>query len=64
LQSIAKKPAEEAKTSFAILQKPVGILRLLDIIELKAIYLELEKMHVDTDAIRRANFRHDQILNI
>jgi DNA-binding LytR/AlgR family response regulator len=63
-QSIAKKPSEDVKTSFAILQKPVGIHRLLDIIELKEVYSELEKMHVDTDVIRRANFRHDQILNI
>jgi DNA-binding response OmpR family regulator len=63
-QSIAKKPAEEVKTSFAILQKPVGIHRLLDIIELKEVYSELEKMHVDTDVIRRANLRHEQILNI
>src|SRR5918996_2186751 len=63
-QSIAKKPSEEVKTSFAILQKPVGIQSLLDIIELKEVYSELEKMHVDTDVIRRANFRHEQILNI
>jgi hypothetical protein len=38
--------------------------RVLDIIELKEVYSELEKMHVDTDAIRRTNFRHEQILNI
>jgi DNA-binding LytR/AlgR family response regulator len=63
-QSIAKKRSEEVKTSFAILQKPVSIHRLLDIIELKEVYSELEKMHVDTDVIRRANFRHDQILSI
>ncbi len=63
-QSIATKPAEQVKTSCAILQKPVGIHRLLDIIELKEVYSELEKMHVDTDVIRRANFRHEQILNI
>lgn len=56
--------AKEVKTSFAILQKPIGIHRLLDIIELKEVYSELEKTHADTDVIRRANFRHDQILNI
>ncbi len=63
-QSIAKKSAEEAKSSIAILQKPVAVHSVLDIIELKEVYSELEKMHVDTDAIRRANFRHEQILNI
>jgi hypothetical protein len=63
-QSIAKKSSEEAKSSIAILQKPVAVHRVLDIIELKEVYSELEKMHVDTDAIRRANFRHEQILNI
>jgi response regulator RpfG family c-di-GMP phosphodiesterase len=63
-QSIAKKSAEEAKSSITILQKPVAVHRVLDIIELKEVYSELEKMHVDTEAIRRANFRHEQILNI
>lgn len=63
-QSIEKKSAEEAKSSIAILQKPVTVHSVLDIIELKEVYSELEKMHVDTDAIRRANFRHEQILNI
>lgn len=63
-QSIAKKPSEEVKTSFAILQKSVGIDTLLDMLELKEVYSELEKMHVDTDVIRRANFRHDQMLSI
>jgi response regulator RpfG family c-di-GMP phosphodiesterase len=63
-QSIAKKSAEEAKSSIAILQKPVAVHRVLDIIELKEVYSELEKMHVDTEAIRRANFRHEQIFNI
>ncbi|HEU4444914.1 MAG TPA: hypothetical protein VFR94_09585 [Nitrososphaeraceae archaeon] len=62
--SIAKKSAEEAKSSIAILQKPVAVRRVLDMIELKEVYSELEKMHVDTDAIRRANFRYEQILNI
>jgi response regulator RpfG family c-di-GMP phosphodiesterase len=63
-RSIAKKSAEEAKSSIAILQKPVVVHSVLDIIELKEVYSELENMHVDTDAIRRANFRHEQILNI
>jgi DNA-binding response OmpR family regulator len=63
-QSIAEELAGEERTSFAILQKPVAIHSILDTIELKEVYSELEKMHVDTDAIRRANFRHEQMLNI
>jgi response regulator RpfG family c-di-GMP phosphodiesterase len=62
-QCIAKS-AEKEKTSLAILQKPIAIQSILNIIELKEVYSELEKMHVDTDVIRRANFRHEQILNI
>lgn len=63
-QSIAKKSIEEVKTSLVILQKPVPMHSILDMIELKEVYSELEKMHVDTELIRRANFRHEQILNI
>jgi DNA-binding response OmpR family regulator len=63
-QSIADKLAEEAKSSIVILQKPVAVHSVLDIIELKEVYSKLEKMHVDTHAIRRANFRHEQILTI
>jgi hypothetical protein len=62
-QSIPKKSAEKAKSSIAILQKPIAVHIAIDIIELKEVYSEIEKMHVDTDAIRRASFRHEQILN-
>ena len=63
-QSISGGCAEEIKTSLAILQKPVATRSILDMVELKEVYAELEKMHVDTDVIRRANFRHEQILKI
>jgi response regulator RpfG family c-di-GMP phosphodiesterase len=62
--SITKKLAEEASTSLAIIQGPAAIQSVIDLIELKEVYSELRKMQVDTDAIRRANFRHEQILNI
>lgn len=62
--SITKKLAEEANTSLAIIQRPSAIQSVIDLIELKEVYTELRKMHVDTDAIRRANFRNEQILNI
>ena len=62
-QSIAKF-SEEMKSSLAILRKPIGDHRIVDIIELKEVYLELQKMHVDIYIIKRANFRHEQIINI
>jgi response regulator RpfG family c-di-GMP phosphodiesterase len=63
-QSIAKNYAEGIKTSLAILQEPVTTHSILDMVELKEVYSELEKMHLDTEVIRRANFRHEQILKI
>jgi response regulator RpfG family c-di-GMP phosphodiesterase len=63
-RSITKRLAEEANTSLAIIQRPAVIQSVIDLIELKEVYSELRKKHVDTDAIRRANFRHEQILNI
>jgi CheY-like chemotaxis protein len=63
-QNIVNNHAEEIRTSLAILQEPVATHRILDMVELKEVYSELEKMHVDTDVIRRANFRHEQILKI
>jgi CheY-like chemotaxis protein len=62
-QSIAKF-SEEVKSSLAILRKPIANHSLIDIIELKKVYLELQKMHVDTNIIKRANFRHEQIISI
>jgi hypothetical protein len=63
-RSITKKLAEEPNTPLAIIQRPAAIQSVIDLIELKEVYSELRKKHVDTDAIRRANFRHEQILNI
>ena len=62
-ESIAKS-SDEVKSSLEILRKPVTNNRIIDIIELKEVYLELQKMHVDTDLIKRANFRHEQIISI
>jgi hypothetical protein len=62
-ESIAKS-SEEVKSSLVILRKPVPNHRIKDIIELKEVYLKLQKMHVDTNIIKRANFRHEQITSI
>jgi CheY-like chemotaxis protein len=62
-ESIAKS-SEEVKSSLVILRKPVANDRLIDIIELKEVYSELQKMNVDTNIIKLANFRHEQIIGI
>jgi CheY-like chemotaxis protein len=62
-QSIAKS-SEVVNSSLAILRKPIANHSLIDIIELKKVYLELQKMYVDTNIIKRANFRHEQIISI
>jgi CheY-like chemotaxis protein len=62
-ESIAKS-SEGVKSSLEILRKPVPNKRIIDIIELKEVYLELQKMHLNTNIIKRANFRHEQLINI
>jgi CheY-like chemotaxis protein len=44
-----------------LLQKPFAPSVLLDQIEDEEIYLELRKLNVDTEAIRAAEFRHEQL---
>lgn len=63
-QNIKNEFREEERTSLDIIQKPIDVHSLIDIVELTEVYSELQKMHLDTDAIRRANFRHEQIINI
>jgi hypothetical protein len=44
-----------------LLQKPFGQDVLIDTIEDKEIYLELQKLNMDIDEIKAANFRHEQL---
>jgi response regulator RpfG family c-di-GMP phosphodiesterase len=62
-ESIAKS-LEGVESSLEILRKPVANKRIIDIIELKEVYLELQKMHLDTNTIRRAKFRYEQLISI
>jgi DNA-binding LytR/AlgR family response regulator len=62
-QSMAKSSGQ-VKSSLAILRKPVANHRIIDIIELKEVYLELQKMQLDIYLIKRANFRHEQLISI
>ena len=47
-----------------IIRKPFVQQTLVDKIEDKEIYTELEKIYVDIDCIKAADFRHDQIRNM
>jgi CheY-like chemotaxis protein len=47
-----------------LMQKPFGENALIDTIEDKGIYSELQKLNVDISDIKAANLRHEQIRNI
>jgi hypothetical protein len=47
-----------------IIRKPFVLQTLVDKIEDKEIYTELEKFNVDIDCIKAADFRHDQLRDI
>jgi CheY-like chemotaxis protein len=44
-----------------LLQKPFGQDVLIDTLEDKEIYLELQKLNMNIDEIKAANFRHEQL---
>jgi hypothetical protein len=46
------------------MQKPFSINMLIDTIEDKEIYSELQKLNVDLDIIRAANPSHEQIKDL
>jgi hypothetical protein len=58
------KSSEKVNSSLILLRKPVANHKIIETIELKKVYLELQKMHLDTNIIKRANFRHEQIISI
>jgi CheY-like chemotaxis protein len=47
-----------------LLQKPLGETELIDVIEDKEIYLELQKLGIKIEDIKAANFRHEQLRNL
>jgi hypothetical protein len=47
-----------------LMQKPFGENALIDTIEDKGIYSELQKLNVDISDIKAANLRHEQIRKI
>jgi CheY-like chemotaxis protein len=44
-----------------VLNKPFGKQHLIDAIEDKSIYLELQNMNIDVDLIKKADLRHEQL---
>jgi CheY-like chemotaxis protein len=55
---------KELKQVVELMQKPFGEDALIDTIEDKEIYSELEKLNVNVDDIKAGNFRHEQIRNM
>ena len=47
-----------------LLQKPFGQDELVDTIEDKEIYSELQKLNVNIDDIKAANLRHEQLRGV
>ena len=55
---------QELNQPLEVLSKPFGTQTLIDAVEDKEIYAELQKLRLNTDYIKAANFRHQQIKNI
>ena len=55
---------EQLNQSVELIQKPFGEDVLVDTIEDKEIYSELQKLNVNVDVIKAANFRHEQLRDL
>lgn len=55
------EPMQGIRQDVEILRKPFVQQTLVDKVEHKEIYSELEKFNVDIDCIKAADFRHDQL---
>jgi CheY-like chemotaxis protein len=58
------KPVDGIRHDIDILVKPFTPQTLVDKVENKDIYIELQKHNVDIECIKVANFRHDQLRDI
>ncbi|CAN5536802.1 hypothetical protein BH18THE2_BH18THE2_37540 [soil metagenome] len=54
----------ELNQPLEVLSKPYGTQTLIDAIEDKEIYAELQKLRLNTEYTKAANFRHEQIKSI
>lgn len=64
VKKIVVDSSQELKQPLQALSKPFGTQILIDAIEDKEIYSELQKLSLNTDYIKAANFRHEQIRGI
>jgi hypothetical protein len=55
------RPLQGIRQDVEIIRKPFVQQTLVDKIEDKEIYTELEKFNVDIDCIKAADIRHDQL---
>src|SRR5690348_12669156 len=55
---------KQLKQVVELMQKPFGPGALIDTIEDKEIYFELQKLDMDADVFKRANFRHEQLREV
>ena len=55
------EPMKGIKHDVEILHKPFTQQALVDKVENKEIYSELQKLNIDIDCIKAADFRHDQL---
>ena len=60
-ESIINKPVEGIRSNVDILRKPFTQQTLVEKIENKETYSELQEFDVDIDCIKAADFRHDQL---
>jgi CheY-like chemotaxis protein len=54
----------QLKQIVELMQKPFGEEELIDAVEDKEIYAELQKLNLNADDIKAANFRHEQLRDL
>jgi hypothetical protein len=47
-----------------LVQKPFGVKTLIDIIEDKDVYSELQRLNVDVDIVKAINPTHEQVIDL
>ena len=61
LKDTLLESVEKLNRLVEVLNKPFGKLELIDTMEDKSIYLELQNMNIDIDLIKKADLRHEQL---
>jgi CheY-like chemotaxis protein len=59
-----QESVKQLKQVVELMQKPFGPSALIDTIEDKEIYSELQKLDMDANVFKRANFRHEQLREV